>query len=127
MRFFFTVELYNSQVVLKGVETDGHVIVSAAKAEIMSYEYQPVWQNQQVHSKTSWVSSIDCMQVCSIFIYQVAGDGRMSRVGSSDCLPKFVLKEREFWQELLYSVFNDQHFWFTFIKYTCVKVFPQSV
>lgn len=69
--FFFTVELYNSQVVLKGVETDGHVIVSAAKAEIMSYEYQPVWQNQQVHSKTSWVSSIDCMQVCSIFIYQV--------------------------------------------------------
>lgn len=65
--FFFTVELYNSQVVLKGVETDGHVIVSAAKAEIMSYEYQPVWQNQQVHSKTSWVSSIDCMQVCSIF------------------------------------------------------------
>lgn len=56
------IELYNSQVVLKGVETDGHVIVSAAKAEIMSYEYQPVWQNQQVHSKTSWVSSIDCMQ-----------------------------------------------------------------
>lgn len=82
------------------METDGHVIVSAAKAEIMSYEYQPVWQNQQVHSKTSWVSSIDCMQVCSIFIYQVAGDGRMSRVGSSDCLPKFVLKEREFWQKL---------------------------
>ena len=61
--FFSTVELHNSQVVLKGVETDGHVIVSAAKAEITSYEYQPVWQNQQVHSKTSWVSSIECMQV----------------------------------------------------------------
>ncbi|XP_078336664.1 protein hobbit-like [Crassostrea virginica] len=56
------IELHNSQVVLKGVETDGHVIVSAAKAEITSYEYQPVWQNQQVHSKTSWVSSIECMQ-----------------------------------------------------------------
>ncbi|XP_048751983.2 protein hobbit-like isoform X2 [Ostrea edulis] len=56
------IELHNSQVVLKGVETDGHVIVSAAKAEIMSYEYQPVWQNQQVHSKTAWVSSIECMQ-----------------------------------------------------------------
>lgn len=27
---------------------------------------------------------------------------------------------------LLYSVFSDQHFWFTFIKYTCVK-FPLRV
>ncbi|XP_062591853.1 protein hobbit-like [Saccostrea cucullata] len=56
------IELHNCQVVLKGVETDGHVIVSAAKAEITSYEYQPVWQNQQIHSKTAWVSSIECMQ-----------------------------------------------------------------
>lgn len=65
--YSIVVELHNSQVVLKGVETDGHVIVSAAKAEIMSYEYQPVWQNQQVHSKTAWVSSIECMQVSRNF------------------------------------------------------------
>lgn len=32
--------------------------------------------------------------------FHIPGDGCMSRVGTSDCLPKFVLKDREFWQEL---------------------------
>lgn len=30
----------------------------------------------------------------------IPGDGCMSTVGTSDRLPKFVLKDREFWQEL---------------------------
>ena len=53
-------------MILKGIETGGHVIVSTAKAQILSCDHQPVWQDNQLRSKTSWVTSVECMQVCFI-------------------------------------------------------------
>ncbi|XP_033731035.1 protein KIAA0100-like, partial [Pecten maximus] len=56
------IELHNSQMMVKGCETSGYVIVSAAKAQIVSCTHRPVWQDNQLRSKTSWVTSVECMQ-----------------------------------------------------------------
>lgn len=56
------IELHNSQVVLKGCETPGYVIVSAARARIMSHTHVPIWRQGQLRSKSTWTGDIDCMQ-----------------------------------------------------------------
>ena len=48
---------------LKGCETAGYVIVSAAKAQILSCIHKPFWKGRQLCSKTTWVGSLECMQV----------------------------------------------------------------
>ena len=58
-----SVEFSNSQVMLRGCETAGYVIVSAAAASILSCHHKPMWQQQQLKSKMSWVGSVECMQV----------------------------------------------------------------
>lgn len=67
------VELVNSQVMLRGCETSGYVIVSAAKAKILQRLHMPVWKDRSLVSKTSWVGSFECMQVrllcCFIFFH----------------------------------------------------------
>lgn len=58
-----SVALVNSQVLLKGIETKGYVIVSAAKAEIVQRVHRPVWKERAaLVSKTTWVGSLECMQ-----------------------------------------------------------------
>ncbi|XP_046688049.1 protein KIAA0100-like [Homalodisca vitripennis] len=54
--------LVNSQVLLKGIETKGYVILSAAKAEILQRVHRPVWKDRTLVSKTTWVGSLECMQ-----------------------------------------------------------------
>ncbi|XP_043282717.1 protein KIAA0100 isoform X2 [Venturia canescens] len=54
--------LVNSQVLLKGIETRGYVILSAAKAEILQRVHRPVWRERTLVSKTTWVGSLECMQ-----------------------------------------------------------------
>ncbi|XP_035224476.1 protein KIAA0100-like isoform X2 [Stegodyphus dumicola] len=56
------IELVNSQVMLKGCETSGYVIVSAAKARILQKLHIPVWKDRSLVSKTTWVGSFECMQ-----------------------------------------------------------------
>ncbi|XP_054167935.1 protein hobbit-like [Oppia nitens] len=56
------IELINSQVVLRGCETDGYVIVSAAKAQILQRIHRPVWKNRTLYSKTTWQGLLECMQ-----------------------------------------------------------------
>ena len=41
-----------------GCETQGHVILSAAKTEILSQIHMPVWKDQTLMSKTSWSGSL---------------------------------------------------------------------
>ncbi|PSN37005.1 hypothetical protein C0J52_14236, partial [Blattella germanica] len=50
------------QVLLKGCETKGYVILSAAKAEILQRIHRPVWKDRTLVSKTTWVGSLECMQ-----------------------------------------------------------------
>lgn len=56
------ISLVNSQVLLKGCETSGYVIMSAAKAEILQRVHRPVWRDRSLVSKTTWVGFLECMQ-----------------------------------------------------------------
>lgn len=56
------IALVNSQVLLKGCETKGYVILSAAKAEILQRIHRPVWKDHTLVSKTTWVGSLESMQ-----------------------------------------------------------------
>jgi len=58
-----TVELYNSQVMLRGCETNGYVIACAGKASLLACDHRPVWVHQQLQSKSTLVGSVDSMQV----------------------------------------------------------------
>lgn len=56
------ISLVNSQVLLKGCETSGYVIMSAAKAEILQRVHRPVWRDRTLVSKTTWIGFLECMQ-----------------------------------------------------------------
>lgn len=58
----FLVTLVNGQVLLKGCETKGYVIMSAAKAEIVQRIHRPAWKDRTLVSKTTWVGTLECMQ-----------------------------------------------------------------
>ena len=60
--FSVSVQLVNSQVLLKGCETQGYVILSAAKSEILQRIHRPVWQDHSLVTKTTWFGSLECMQ-----------------------------------------------------------------
>ena len=66
----FLVELYNSQALLRGCESPGYVIVSAAKASLLACDHRPVWRDRQIRSKSTLVGTIDCMQVILIILYK---------------------------------------------------------
>ncbi|KAF5270674.1 hypothetical protein FQA39_LY01412 [Lamprigera yunnana] len=56
------IALVNAQVLLKGCETKGYVILSSAKAEILQKIHRPVWKDRTLVSKTTWVGSLECLQ-----------------------------------------------------------------
>ncbi|XP_058120058.1 protein hobbit [Anopheles ziemanni] len=62
LHYNWAISLVNSQVLLKGCETSGYVILSAAKAEILQRVHRPVWRDHTIVSKTTWVGSLECMQ-----------------------------------------------------------------
>lgn len=69
--YYLTVTLVNAQVLLKGCETKGYVILSAAKAEIIQRIHRPAWKDRTLVSKTTWLGSLECMQYYATVI---AGD-----------------------------------------------------
>ncbi|XP_074977035.1 bridge-like lipid transfer protein family member 2 isoform X3 [Caretta caretta] len=56
------VELVNCQMVLRGAETEGCVIVSAAKAQLLQCLHHPAWYGDTLKQKTSWTCLLDGMQ-----------------------------------------------------------------
>ncbi|XP_062872628.1 bridge-like lipid transfer protein family member 2 isoform X1 [Trichomycterus rosablanca] len=56
------IELVNCQMMLRGTETTGCVLVSAAKAQLLQCEHHPAWYNDTLKQKTTWTCSLDCMQ-----------------------------------------------------------------
>ncbi|XP_056415070.1 bridge-like lipid transfer protein family member 2 [Hyla sarda] len=56
------IELVNCQMVLRGAETEGCVIVSAAKALLLQCQHQPSWYGDTLKQKTSWTCQLDSMQ-----------------------------------------------------------------
>ncbi|XP_035390057.1 protein KIAA0100 isoform X1 [Electrophorus electricus] len=56
------IELVNCQMMLRGTETAGCVLVSAAKAQLLQCEHLPAWYSDTLKQKTTWTCSLDCMQ-----------------------------------------------------------------
>ena len=57
------VELLRTQVRFHGVELPGYIIISAAKASLVQCVCQPLWCRRELKSKTTYLASVDCMQV----------------------------------------------------------------
>jgi hypothetical protein len=68
----------NSQVLLKGCETKGYVIMSAAKAQILQRIHRPTWKQHTLVSKSSWVGSLECMQYYATVIAGDTPDGKQT-------------------------------------------------
>ena len=71
---------------LRGMETNGYVIVSAGKASILSSEHQPVWRDRQPRSKTTWIGTLEFMQVGVVGRHSFGGE----RGGGFENLPKEI-------------------------------------
>ncbi len=49
-------------MMLRGTETAGCVLVSAAKAQLLQCEHLPAWYNDTLKQKTTWTCLLDGMQ-----------------------------------------------------------------
>uniref|UniRef100_A0A8C5B3D1 Si:ch211-259g3.4 n=1 Tax=Gadus morhua TaxID=8049 RepID=A0A8C5B3D1_GADMO len=56
------IELVNCQMMLRGTETAGCVLVSAAMAQLLQCEHHPAWYNDTLKQKTTWTCLLDGMQ-----------------------------------------------------------------
>ena len=59
---FVSVEMYNAQMRLKGCEEGGYVIVSMAKASLLTTEHDPQLLGQSMKSKSSVMGAFDGVQ-----------------------------------------------------------------
>ena len=50
------------QVLLRGIETQGYVIMSAARASVSQNLHRPVWKERALLSKTTWSGGLESMQ-----------------------------------------------------------------
>ncbi|KAM9317685.1 LOW QUALITY PROTEIN: bridge-like lipid transfer protein family member 2 [Pholidichthys leucotaenia] len=56
------IELVNCQMMLRGTETAGCVLVSAAEAQLLQCEHHPAWYNDTLKQKTTWTCMLNGMQ-----------------------------------------------------------------
>ena len=64
--FFVPVGLVNSQVVLKGIESEGCVLVAAGNARILNRLHIPVWSKGEIFNKNTWFGNVENLQVIEV-------------------------------------------------------------
>lgn len=60
---FCTVEFINSQVMLKGIENAGCVLVTAGNAKVLNRLHRPTQTGRKLLNKKTWVGHLENMQV----------------------------------------------------------------
>ena len=58
----------NSQVLVKGIETTGCVLVAAGSSRILNRLHKPVWSKGELLNKKTWVGKMENMQVHMLFL-----------------------------------------------------------
>lgn len=53
----------NSQIVLKGIESEGCVLVAAGNTRILNRLHTPVWSKGELFNKKTWVGNVENLQV----------------------------------------------------------------
>ena len=53
----------NSQIVLKGIESEGCVLVAASSTRILNRLHTPVWSKGELFNKKTWVGNVENLQV----------------------------------------------------------------
>jgi len=53
----------NSQIVLKGIESEGCVLVAAGSTRILNRLHTPVWSEGELFNKKTWVGNVENLQV----------------------------------------------------------------
>ncbi|RMX38549.1 hypothetical protein pdam_00010221 [Pocillopora damicornis] len=56
------IALVNSQIVLKGIESEGCVLVAAGNAKILNRLHTPVWSKGELFNKKTWVGNVENLQ-----------------------------------------------------------------
>ncbi|XP_078363340.1 bridge-like lipid transfer protein family member 2 isoform X2 [Oculina patagonica] len=56
------IALVNSQIVLKGIESEGCVLVAAGNTRILNRLHTPVWSKGELFNKKTWVGNVENLQ-----------------------------------------------------------------
>ncbi|XP_020627121.1 protein KIAA0100-like isoform X2 [Orbicella faveolata] len=56
------IALVNSQIVLKGIESEGCVLVAAGSTRILNRLHTPVWSEGELFNKKTWVGNVENLQ-----------------------------------------------------------------
>ena len=80
------IELSDSQIALRGIESRGYVILSAAVALVDQYRHKPVWRDQQLCEKTSWHGDLQAMQYFATTDYAASPSARSSSASDDDII-----------------------------------------
>nr|CAB3258519.1 UPF0378 protein KIAA0100-like [Phallusia mammillata] len=57
------IKFVNCQAMLKGPQTQGYIILTAAQADFLNRDHRVMWRKGQLTTKSSWVGSLSGMQV----------------------------------------------------------------
>ncbi|QQP38594.1 UPF0378 protein KIAA0100like, partial [Caligus rogercresseyi] len=91
----WNIKFLNSQMLLKGIETEGHVILSASKAEIVQNFHIPVWWDRTLLSKKSWSGCLESMQCFATVSPNEEGGGSKLKEDQISWLTQSIIEERE--------------------------------
>jgi hypothetical protein len=71
---------------LRGIESRGYVILSAAVALVDQYRHKPVWRDQQLCDKTSWNGDLQAMQYFATTVSSTSSSTTTNPINSSSIL-----------------------------------------
>ncbi|UMM15236.1 hypothetical protein L5515_002744 [Caenorhabditis briggsae] len=85
------IDLFNSQLVLKGCERDGFLLVCAAKSQLLQNFHRNVWKRSLLLSKKSWSAKLSGMQYFAPISLSASGTNNKEKFR---WLPREVIDEK---------------------------------